>query len=340
MDFPSKHHHSTQPAWASPDYSFPAYAPSTSTSVSPKSSFHAPAPGRRGAVVACVEEEEEDYSQSQLEQLRRGSISTMLNTMSFQDRIQQRQRLPMPVVMKSSLPTTTYMESMSILSPPSSPRSMPSPLYRHVELPEQEEDEEESEQREQRGYDDRRFQRQIMSRLQALNHFNETEEEGQIVKVTTASESKFTPPPSPRPFMQQIQIELPARQSDRSGSGSCKKRARSLKSACSNPTPTATAVPTPSSRSIKGAARRVSAPSGPAAPPASSHKSARGAVKKVSTTTGTSSSTASGCSSRRGSAKGLAMEVLLEGTLFKSGWSWASAYENGCAVAVEGDRRV
>lgn len=285
--------HSTQPAWAS-DFNTLAYSQQrrNSTSISPKTSIYGPAGGRRGAIVACVEDHE-----TQLEHIRRGSISTVFNTMSFQEKPQQ---LPMPVLK----PSATYIESM--LSPPSSPRSPPSPLHRHIELPEQEKE---------RDYDERKFQRQIMSRLQALNHFQEEE-----VKV---SESKFTPPPSPRPFMQ---LELPIKQSYRSGSGSgSKKRARSLKpvnNALSVPAP----LPSPSavsSRPSKGV-RRVSAPGTVTSATATSHKSSRGAVKKVSSSTS---------NSRRGSSKGL--EVLLEGTLFKSGWSWASAYENGSTATTE-----
>lgn len=281
---------SAQPAWAT-DYNPSAYAQRrrTSSAVSPKTSIYGG--GRRGAIVACAEEHE-----AQLEQIRRGSISAVFNTMSFQEKPQQ---LPMPVLK----PSATYMESMP--SPPSSPRSPSSPLHEHIELPEQVEE---------RVYNDRRFQRQIMSRLQALNHFQEEEEE---VKAPE------TPPPSPRLF---LKLEIPAKQSDRCGSGSgSKRRARSLR-----PANKSSAVPTPlpspsvvSSRSSKGG-RRVSAPGTTTSATATSHKSPRGAVKKVSSSTS---------SSRRGSSKGL--EVLLEGTLFKSGWSWASAYENGSTATAE-----
>lgn len=285
---------SFQPAWAT-DYNFSAYSQHrASSSISPKTSIYGPAGGRRGAIVAGVEDHE-----TQLEQIRRGSISTIFNTMSFQEKPLQ---LPLPPMK----PSATYIES--ILSPPSSPRSPQSPLHRHAELPVPKEEE---------VYDDRRFQRQIMSRLQALNHFQEEEE------AKFSEESKFTPPPSPRPFMQ---LELPTRQSDKSGSGSgCKRRARSLKSVNNN-LAVASPLPSPSastSRSTKGG-RRVSAPGAVTSTTSSSHKSARGAVKKA---------TSSASSSRRGSSKGL--EVLLEGTLFKSGWSWASAYENGNNAVTE-----
>lgn len=294
---------STQPAWVT-DYNPSAYAQRrrTSSAISPKTSIYGPAGGRRGAIVACAEEHG-----TQLELIRRGSISTVFNTMSFQEKSQQ---LPMPVLK----PSATYMES--ILSPPSSPRSPPSPLLEHIELPEQVTE---------RVYNDRRFQRQIMSRLQALNHFQEKEEDQQ--EEVKALETKLTPPPSPRPFSQ---LEVPTKQSDRCGNGSgSKRRARSLR-----PTNNSCAVPTPlpspplvSFRSSKGG-RRVSAPGTITSATATSHKSSRGAVKKVS-------SPAS--SSRRGSSKGI--EILLEGTLFKSGWSWASAYENGStAMAEEGPK--
>ncbi|KAF8427370.1 hypothetical protein EV426DRAFT_572065 [Tirmania nivea] len=284
---------STQPAWVT-DYSPSAYAQRrrTSSTISPKTSIFGPVRGRRGAIVACVEDPE-----TQLEQIRRGSISTVFSTMSFQEKTQQ---LPMPVLK----PSATYMES--ILSPPSSPKSPSSPLHEHIELPEQ---------MKRRVYNDRRFQRQIMSRLQALNHFQQEEE-------IKAPETKLTPPPSPRQF---LQFEIPTKQPDRCGSGSgSKKRARSLKPANSSsvtPTPLSSSS-TVSSRSSKGG-RRVSAP-GNISATATSHKSARGAVKKVSPSTS---------SSRRGSSKGL--EVLLEGTLFKGGWSWASAYENGSTATTE-----
>ena len=288
---------STQPAWAT-DYNPSAYAQRRRTStVSPKTSIYGPAGGRRGAIVACVEDHE-----TQLEQIRRESISTVFNTMSFQEKTQQ---LPMPVLK----PSATCMESM--LSPPSSPRSPSSPLHEHIKLPERVE--------ESRVHNDRRFQRQIMSRLQALNHFQDFQEEEEI----NSPESKLTPPPSPRPF---LQLEVPTKQSDRCGSGSgSKKRARSLRPA-NNSSVVPTPLPSPpitSSRSSKGG-RRVSAPGTITSATATSHKSARGAVKKVSS---------SASSSRRGSAKGL--EVLLEGTLFKSGWSWASAYENGSTETTE-----
>lgn len=290
---------STQPAWAT-DYNPSAYAQRrrTSSTVSPKASIYGPVGGRRGAIVAYVSDHE-----TQLEQIRRGSISTVFNTMSFQEKPQQ---LPMPILK----PSETYMEAM--LSPPSSPRSPPSPRHEHIELPEQ---------MEERVYNDRRFQRQIMSRLQALNHFKEEEVE--------APETKLTPPPSPRPS---LQLEIPTMQSNRCGSGSgSKRRARSLRPA-NNSSVAPTPLPSPSTvstRSSKGG-RRVSAPGTVTSTTATSHKSARGAVKKVSSSTS---------SSRRGSSKGL--EVLLEGTLFKSGWSWASAYENGStATTEEGPKRL
>lgn len=285
---------STQPAWAT-DYNPSAYVQQrrASPTVSPKTSIYGPAGGRRGAIIACAEEH-----QTQLEQIRRGSISTVFNTMSFQEKPQQ---LPMPVLK----PSATYTEPM--LSPPSSPRSPSSPLHQHIELPEEEEE---------RVYNDRRFQRQIMSRLQALNHFQGEQE-------VEAPETKLTPPPSPRPFLQQL--EVPTKQSDRCGSGSgIKKRARSLRLA-NNSSVVSSPLPSPlvSSRLPKGG-RRVSAPGTITSASATSHKSARGAVKKVSSSTS---------SSRRGSSKGL--EVLLEGTLFKSGWSWASAYENGSTATTD-----
>lgn len=278
--------HSAQPAWA------PDCTRTTSTSISPKTSVYGPAAGRRGAIVACVEEQG-----TQLEQIRRGSISTAFNTISFRERPQQ---LPMPVLK----PSATYIES--IPSPPSSPRSPPSPLHQHIGLLEQEEE---------KAYNDRRFQRQIMSRLQALDHFQE-DEEAQL------SEGKLTPPPSPRPFTQlEFPIKLP---SDRCGNGSGKKRSRSLKPVSTSVVPSPLPSPsTVSSRPSKGG-RRVSAPGTVTSATATSHKSARGAVKKVSS---------SASNSRRGSSKGL--EVLLEGTLFKSGWSWASAYENGSTATAE-----
>ncbi|RPB18521.1 hypothetical protein L211DRAFT_724123 [Terfezia boudieri ATCC MYA-4762] len=289
---------STQPAWVT-DYNLSAYAQRRRTStISPKTSIYGPAAGRRGAIVACVEDHE-----TQLEQIRRGSISTVFNTMSFQEKAQQ---LPMPI----SKPSATYMESM--LSPPSSPRSASPLLHEHIEVPEHVEE---------RVYNDRRFQRQIMSRLQALNHFQGEEEVKEEIRTP---ETKLTPPPSPRqPF---LQLDIPTKQSDRCGNGSgSKKRARSLRPA-NNFSGIPTTLPSPSivSSQLSKGGRRVSAPGTITSATATSHKSARGAVKKVSS---------SASSSRRGSSKGL--EVLREGTLFKSGWSWASAYENGSTATME-----
>ena len=250
---------------------------------------------RRGAIVACVEE------QTQLEQIRRGSISTAFNTMQIRSRTPQ---LQVPVL-KSSV---AYLESMP--SPPSSPKSPSSPLCRHENLVREEED--------QTDYNDRRFQRQVMSRLLALGSLYQQENEAKV-----SEEHKLTPPPSPRPV---IHLEFPARLSQRSGQGySNKRRARSLKLLSTTPT-VPSPLPSPlfaHTRTAKGG-RRVSAPSTITSSATASHKSSRGSVKKVSTSAG---------SSRRGSSKGL--EILLEGTLFKSGWSWASAYENGNTAARE-----
>lgn len=251
---------------------------------------------RRGAIVACVE------NQIQLEQIRRSSISTAFNTMQIRGRTPQ---IPVPVLK----PSVTYLESMP--SPPSSPKSLSPPLYRHGNLRVEEEDDE-------TDYNDRRFQRQVMSRLLALGNLHQQGNE-----VNMSEEHKLTPPPSPRPV---VHLEFPTRQSQRAGQGySNKRRARSLK-----PLSTTLTVPSPlpsplftHTRPAKGG-RRVSAPSTITSLTTASHKSSRGSVKKVST---------SACTSRRGSSKGL--EILLEGTLFKSGWSWANAYENGNAAAKE-----
>jgi len=265
----------------------------TTMSISPKNSTYGPAGGRRGAIVACLED-----GDSQLEQIRRGSISTAFNTMKIQNRPW---KLPLPVLK----PSATYVEPM--LSPPSSPKSPPSPLHQRVQLTEMEE--------EQTDYHDRRYQRQVMTRLQALNSFNNQKDE-----VIVSKEHKFTPPPSPRP----VPPELPARLPRSGSDGGYKRRTRSLKSPNCIP-PVSSPLPSPClyPRSTKGG-RRVSAPSAITSSSTTSHTSSRGAVKKVSTST---------CSSRRASSKGL--EVLLEGTLFKSGWSWASAYKNGNTAAIE-----
>ncbi|KAF8454689.1 hypothetical protein BDZ91DRAFT_557283 [Kalaharituber pfeilii] len=300
---------SAHPAWASPrspslcpDYSFPPTSSyrrtsSTCSSVSPKSSIYH---GRRGAVVASMESDCNSDLPTPLEQIRRGSISTAFNTMGINNA--PLRGLPMPVMRHSQ----TYTQSL--LSPPSSPREPPA-----MEIEETEEELEVAE--EMREYDDRRFQRQIMSRLQALNrtHVEEAESEG-IPSVTVEPTSKFTPPPSPRPFSS---LELPARQSDRSGSGiGARCRARSLK-----PSPCSSAVPSPlPSPRLSKAGRRVSLPANSSAVPSAStgHTSARGAVKKSNSSMG----------SRRGSAKGWE-SLVVAGGLFKSGWSWESAYGKG-----------
>ncbi|KAI5797372.1 hypothetical protein DFH27DRAFT_526142 [Peziza echinospora] len=306
------YHTQAQPAWAfSDDYSF-----SRPPQPQPRRMFTAthldmpPMPARRGAVVAyaCVQDEV-----SQLEQLRRGSISTAFRGLQI-DRRQNYQQymsassLPVPpVVVCKPAPAISTAENssyyQSIPSPPSSPRSAPaSPLSkstasageyafgdRGLEVPEMD-----------------FFQRRVLERLHALNS------ESSLLPPPSSSglneEDKLTPPPSPPPF---APAELPTSSpSISSRRGVSKSPLKSSKKASSRSTVSTPLASPTASRTKTSNGRRVSVP---AEMKSSGHTSSRGAIKKAS----------SACNSRRGSSKGL--EVLLEGTMFKKGWSWETA---------------
>ena len=301
---PFASYHMAQPAWANTYSDFPN-SPFGSPSVSPKTSLpQCPPQARRRGAIALPMPDHLDH----LSQLRKGSISTCFNNMHIQS-TEQPHSLPIPTI-KTPAPERYYQ---TVLSPPSSPRSQPAQIPAALCVPEVILGEPAEEVP---APSCRRFQRQILSRLQVLNQQYGNEDQPR------QEDDQFTPPPSPGPSPYTQSPSLPPPPPPPPPSRPVSRRSSPKRRSAKAPVPVGCAVTPPTG----GRGRRVSVPvNSCSAGSLSAHTSSRGAVKKV----------VSAASSRRGSSvavSGRGMEILLEGTLFKSGWSWDTAYGKGGAM--------